>query len=235
MSAGAPSVYVFPIDLSKVDEIEETCERWFSKTFHEGGKGFTLDLLVNNAGVSQRGPFLANNLASERYLMNLNFFAPVVLTRVSGSGLLSVRGQEVHDSAEERVAGRDFFNRGQARGPISILLLRVQRGDHPVLRLDSSGAALAWDFSQLDSSRVRQDPAFLQRNFRLGLPAIREERPEKRGRNGPEHLGATVHYRNSRESKRNNHRQPAKAGQIRRYGEEHHPLFPVLQNAHLGN
>lgn len=67
-------IYVLPVDLSQADKIEETCQKALA------WKG-RVDVLVNNAGISQRSLALETDLETCRKIMELNFFAPVALCR----------------------------------------------------------------------------------------------------------------------------------------------------------
>lgn len=70
----ADRVHVLPIDLSDADQLEGACQDALA------WKG-RVDVLVNNAGISQRSLALETELAASRKIMELNFFAPVALCR----------------------------------------------------------------------------------------------------------------------------------------------------------
>lgn len=67
-------VVVLPADLLELDGAEALAERALAAFGH-------IDVLVNNAGVSQRGTALDTELPVVRWIMDLNFMAPVALTR----------------------------------------------------------------------------------------------------------------------------------------------------------
>lgn len=67
-------VHVLPVDLSQADGLEDVCQQALA------WKG-RVDVLVNNAGVSQRSLALETDLETCRKIMELNFFAPVALSR----------------------------------------------------------------------------------------------------------------------------------------------------------
>ncbi|MDF1660414.1 MAG: SDR family oxidoreductase [Planctomycetota bacterium] len=65
-------VHVLPVDLSQADQLDEICQKALA------WKG-RVDVLVNNAGISQRSLALETDLQTCRKIMELNFFAPVAL------------------------------------------------------------------------------------------------------------------------------------------------------------
>lgn len=44
--------------------------------------GATIDVLVNNAGVSNRGSCVCTSIKVQRQIMEVNFFGPVALTQI---------------------------------------------------------------------------------------------------------------------------------------------------------
>ncbi|WGK69970.1 SDR family NAD(P)-dependent oxidoreductase [Candidatus Haliotispira prima] len=62
-------------DISKTDEINRAAEQYRQQLDH-------LDVLVHNAGVSQRTPMLNTTHAVERYLMEVNYWGAVTLTKL---------------------------------------------------------------------------------------------------------------------------------------------------------
>lgn len=74
-------VRVVPADLTDEGARGEAVERaldWRGR----------VDVLVNNAGVSQRARALETDLETSRWIMELNFFAPVALTRAVVPGMV---------------------------------------------------------------------------------------------------------------------------------------------------
>ena len=66
--------WVYPMDLLKVDDIPAAAAEVLDKM---GG----LNMLVNNAGISQRSLVKNTELAVDRKIMELDYFAPVALTK----------------------------------------------------------------------------------------------------------------------------------------------------------
>lgn len=67
-------VHVLPLDLSKTDELPECAERALKKFG-------CIDVLVNNGGVGFRGLGSATSLEHDRYVMDVNFFGGLALTK----------------------------------------------------------------------------------------------------------------------------------------------------------
>lgn len=66
--------YVIPLDVSATDTIPDTVNQVLAQVG-------TLDILINNAGVSQRSLAQDTALAVDRYLMEVNFFGTIALTK----------------------------------------------------------------------------------------------------------------------------------------------------------
>jgi len=81
VSCAPAQVVVLPADLLDLDALPALAERAERAFGH-------LDLLVNNAGISQRGTAIDTELAVVQELMALNFFAPVALTRAVLPGMI---------------------------------------------------------------------------------------------------------------------------------------------------
>jgi short-subunit dehydrogenase len=73
-SKGA-KVLVFNVDLSEMNEVNELATSIFSSVQH-------IDILINNAGISQRSLTTETIEAVDRQIMELNFFSPVKLTKL---------------------------------------------------------------------------------------------------------------------------------------------------------
>ena len=67
-------VLILPIDVEKIDEIPQKT----TKAIEYFGK---IDVLFNNAGISQRGSVLETNMDVYQKIMNLNFFGVIALTK----------------------------------------------------------------------------------------------------------------------------------------------------------
>ena len=87
---GAPAIYLLPVDLSNLEKLNELAE----KAWDIFGK---IDVLYNNAGISQRAATVETEMQVIHKIMNLNYFAPVVLTKkilpkmiAQGGGQLAV-------------------------------------------------------------------------------------------------------------------------------------------------
>lgn len=90
LNEGAPKVSILPFDISKTEQLEELAEN----AIKQFGK---IDILYNNAGISQRSDTLETTMAVFNKIMNVNFYAPVLLTKailpqmiVNGGGHLIV-------------------------------------------------------------------------------------------------------------------------------------------------
>lgn len=87
---GAPAVTCLPCDLSQTDALPQLAEEAWNAY---GG----LNLLYNNAGISQRGTTVETDMAVIRKVMDIDFYAPVILTKAvlpkmieQGGGQLAV-------------------------------------------------------------------------------------------------------------------------------------------------
>lgn len=70
----ADAVFILPIDVEKIDEIPQKAKQ----AIEHFGK---IDVLFNNAGISQRGSVLETDMAVYQKIMNLNFFGVIALTK----------------------------------------------------------------------------------------------------------------------------------------------------------
>lgn len=71
---GAAEVLVEPLDQSALDTIDAITERVLART---GG----IDVMVHNAGISQRGRAIDTKLAVDERIMRVNYLGPVAITK----------------------------------------------------------------------------------------------------------------------------------------------------------
>ena len=69
--------------------VEEDCRRLIEETVRRFGK---IDILINNAGISMRAPFLDVNLEVIKKLMNVNFWGTVYCTKYALPEILKSKG-----------------------------------------------------------------------------------------------------------------------------------------------
>lgn len=74
LKAGAAGVALLPFDLSQTDRLDGLAEKAWDAFGH-------LDILYNNAGISQRGTAVETDMAVIRKVMDIDFYAPVILTK----------------------------------------------------------------------------------------------------------------------------------------------------------
>lgn len=90
LSLGSPAVTTLPFDLSQTDELPRLAENALKAYGH-------IDVFYNNAGISQRGTTVETDMSVIRKVMDIDFYAPVILTKVvlpkmiaQGGGQLAV-------------------------------------------------------------------------------------------------------------------------------------------------
>ena len=90
LSVGAPAVTTLPYDLSQIDGLPKLAE----DALQAYGR---IDVFYNNAGISQRGTTVEVDMAVIRKVMDIDFYAPVILTKhilptmiAQGGGQLAV-------------------------------------------------------------------------------------------------------------------------------------------------
>ena len=71
---GAPAAAALPFDLSQTDALDALADKAWS-TFGR------IDILYNNAGISQRGTTVETEMRVIRKVMDVDYFAPVILTK----------------------------------------------------------------------------------------------------------------------------------------------------------
>jgi short-subunit dehydrogenase len=69
-------ITVFPLDLADPEQAVVKATEFLEK------KGLSIDILINNSGIGMRTFFLDMKPEAEREMMNVNYFAPIRLTRV---------------------------------------------------------------------------------------------------------------------------------------------------------
>lgn len=69
--------------------VEEDCRRLIEETVRRFGK---IDILINNAGISMRAPFMDVNLEVIKKLMNVNFWGTVYCTKYALPEILKTKG-----------------------------------------------------------------------------------------------------------------------------------------------
>ncbi|MDR2970635.1 MAG: SDR family oxidoreductase [Bacteroidales bacterium] len=74
LQIGAQDVCVLPADLSQLDALEQLTEKAWSLFG-------TIDLIFNNAGISQRATAIETDLSVYKKIMDVNFYAPLILTK----------------------------------------------------------------------------------------------------------------------------------------------------------
>lgn len=87
---GAPDAHPLPCDLSQLDTLPQLAEKAW-------GIFDRIDVFYNNAGISQRGTTVETEMQVIRKVMDIDFYAPVVLTKAvlphmiaQGGGQLAV-------------------------------------------------------------------------------------------------------------------------------------------------
>lgn len=74
-TAGPGAVHVVPFDITDPEQREEAAREVL-------GRVERLDVLVNNAGIGQRSALIDTRPEVERHVMEVDYFAPVALTRL---------------------------------------------------------------------------------------------------------------------------------------------------------
>jgi short-subunit dehydrogenase len=72
--------------------VEEDCRRLIEETVRKFGK---IDILINNAGISMRAPFMDVNMEVIKKLMNVNFWGTVYCTKYALPEILKTKGSIV--------------------------------------------------------------------------------------------------------------------------------------------
>ena len=72
---GAPDAASLPFDLSRTEELEGLADQAWNIFGH-------IDVFYNNAGISQRGTTVETEMRVIRKVMDIDYFAPVIMTKV---------------------------------------------------------------------------------------------------------------------------------------------------------
>jgi short-subunit dehydrogenase len=73
-------VISFPLDVEKYLDAEQSYKT-LSKDLKEAGMQTSIDVLINNAGISSRGDILSTSIDTTEKLLRVNFLGPVALTQ----------------------------------------------------------------------------------------------------------------------------------------------------------
>ncbi len=76
IALGAKDVFSLPCDLSQLELLDELAE----KAWNQFG---SIDILYNNAGISQRSTTIETEMKVLRKVMDIDYFAPVILTKAT--------------------------------------------------------------------------------------------------------------------------------------------------------
>ena len=100
LQLGAPAVEILPFDLSHLDGLNDLAHNALAKF----GR---IDLLYNNAGISQRGNTIDTSMDVIRKIMDVNYFAPVMLTKILLPKMVEQGGGQL--AVTTSIAGRFGF------------------------------------------------------------------------------------------------------------------------------
>ena len=88
LQLGAQDVYLLPADLSQLDALEPLA----NQAWNYFG---TIDLIYNNAGISQRATTIDTDLSVINKIMDVNYFAPVILTKTILPKMIAAGGGQI--------------------------------------------------------------------------------------------------------------------------------------------
>ena len=74
LQLGAPQAAALPFDLSQTDQLEALADKAWNIFGH-------IDIFYNNAGISQRGTTVETEMRVIRKVMDVDYFAPVIMTK----------------------------------------------------------------------------------------------------------------------------------------------------------
>lgn len=81
-------VLVFPLDLEKFEAIPDVLDK-LNPLLESAGMSSSINILINNAGISSRGSAIDTSMTTLNKLMAVNFFGPVALTKAVLPGMLN--------------------------------------------------------------------------------------------------------------------------------------------------
>lgn len=100
LQMGSPQTEILPFDLSRTDQLENLAQQALALF----GK---IDILFNNAGISQRSKTLETSMDVIRKIMNVNYFAPVILSKTVLPNMIEQGGGQLVVTTS--IAGRFGF------------------------------------------------------------------------------------------------------------------------------
>ena len=99
-SLGSPQVKTLPSDLAQIDQLEALA----TQAWECFGR---IDVFFSNAGISQRGTTADTDLSVIRRVMDLDYYAPVILTKALLPGMIAQGGGQL--AVTTSIAGRFGF------------------------------------------------------------------------------------------------------------------------------
>ncbi|RDD43990.1 Dehydrogenase/reductase SDR family protein 7-like [Trichoplax sp. H2] len=134
---------ILPLDLSKTDQLEDIVEKAWS--IHG-----VIDILVNNAGVSNRGSVADSKMDVYRHIMEVNFFAPLILVKDAASKHAC---QALCDSLRAEVAQHNIkvfiVSPGYVRTNLSLNALATDGSKHGVMDKNTAQGMAPEQFASL--------------------------------------------------------------------------------------
>lgn len=100
MELGSPAATAMPFDLSQTDGLEALAVAAWETYGH-------IDILYNNAGISQRGTTVETDMKVIRKVMDIDYFAPVILTKTILPRMIAQGGGQLVVTTS--IAGRFGF------------------------------------------------------------------------------------------------------------------------------
>lgn len=85
---GSPQTISLPFDLSKLDMVGDLAHR----AWNSFGR---IDVFYNNAGISQRGTTVDTDMSVISKVMDINYFAPVIMTKVILPKMIAAGGGQL--------------------------------------------------------------------------------------------------------------------------------------------
>jgi dehydrogenase/reductase SDR family member 7B len=100
MDLGANASYVIDYDLSDINNIPSLCKKALEQTGH-------IDVIFNNAGISQRDLVLETDFEVDKKIMDVNYFAPVLMSKIILKSMLNNGGGTI--AVTTSIAGKFGF------------------------------------------------------------------------------------------------------------------------------